>query len=246
MGLAIQKRDIQILKYVFSFRVVSYEQIQRRLFPKSHASAARRRIRALCEENFLRQEFTAVSNKVVRCVSVTDKAWPFISGLWTFEIDSPYFKSESPNHDIRLAEVASRFERLTSFRSLVTENLLQSASALLENPIYRDLATLQADGALSLNGPDGRPYVYGIELEVNRKSLERYNEKLASYYKAGGIDGVIYVCSDKEVMNLVARADRNVRTGRDSIVYMGLESSVLESHGKIYFKNVESKGIALF
>lgn len=246
MAFAIQKRDIQILKYAFSFRVVTYEQIIRRYFPKSDESAAYRRIRALCAEGFLKQEFVPLGNRAIKSVAATEWAWPTISEHWSIEIDSPHFKSESPFHDIRMADIAARFERLTSFRSLMTENLLQSSSALAENPMYRDLRLLQADGALSLNGPDGRPYLYGIELEVSKKTIERYNDKLTSYYRASGIDGVIYVCSNQEIMNLVARSDRQARTGKDSIVYLGLESSVLESKEKIYFKNVESKGIGLF
>lgn len=226
--------------------MVTYEQIIQRYFSKTDESAAYRRIRALCAERFLKQEYVPLGNRAIKSVSVTEQAWPIISEQWSIDIDSPHFKSESPYHDIRMADVAARFERLTSFRSLMTENLLQSSSALAENPLYRDLRLLQADGALSLNGPDGRPYLYGIELEVSKKTQERYNEKLTSYYRASGIDGVVYVCSNQEIMNLVARSDRQIRTGKDSIVYLGLESSVLESKEKIYFKNVESKGIGLF
>lgn len=246
MPLVLQRRDVEILKYAFAYRVVTYNQIRRKYFARNDESTARRRIRLLCKEGYLRASFVCTHDKSIKCVSATEKAWKMIRESWPFEVDNPYFKSESPDHDIRLAEVLLCVEKLSSFQSFMTENLLQSTSALQENQLYRDLAILQADGALLLNGPDGRQYLYGIELELSKKTPERYQEKIRSYYQVSGVDGVIYICATQELMGLIARADRDVRTTPESIVFLGLERSVLESKEKIYFKNVEQKGIGFF
>jgi len=178
-------------------------------------------------------------------VSLNESAWPFIKDSWPFEIDRPYFKSESVEHDVRLAEILLRFQGLTFFADFKTENLLQSSSALADDPVYRDLVNIQPDGALTLKDAQGQSYLYALEFEISRKTLERYRQKLSGYYRAGSLDGVIYVCGNQEIADAIVKIDREIRIGKDSIVYLGTELSVLESHGKMFFKNVERDGIGL-
>lgn len=246
MSIIIQKRDRDILKYVFALRVATYSQIRRRFFAENKNSAAKRRIRALCRARFLRQSRVDLYGRAVVGVSLTERTWPEIVSHWPFEIDKPHFKSESQAHDLRLAEIQLRLEQLTIFRGFMTENLLQSSTALAEHHLYRDLVVLQADGALQLQDPTGHTYLYGVEFEVSKKAPERYESKLSSYYRAGGIDGVIYICGTQEIADLIARTDRKIRPGRDSIVFWELESNVLASQGSMFFRNVESRGIKLF
>ena len=138
----------------------------------------------------------------------------------------PYFKSES-----------------VDFK---TENLLQSSSALADDPVYRDLVNIQADGALTLKDHQGQSYLYAIEFEISKKTLERYRQKLSVYYQAGGLDGVIYICGNQEIADAIAITDREIRTGKDSIVYLATELSVLGNEGKVFFKNVERDGLGLY
>ncbi|MFZ4402790.1 MAG: hypothetical protein ACOYOK_01700 [Pseudobdellovibrionaceae bacterium] len=246
MSIRLQNRDIQILKFIFAFRVASYRQILARYFRDCHRTAAYRRIRDLRKENLLKLESTVVNDQSVDYFRITDQAWQLIKNSWPFDIDTPYFKSESPDHDLRLSEIFFRMENLKSFRSFMTENLLQSSSELKADIKFRDLAKLYADGALVLKGPDGQTYVYGIELELSKKARDRYSEKLKSYYKADGIDGVIYIASSQEISNALTKSDDTVCTQRDSILYLGSEDDVLKSDKKIYFKNSKANGIELF
>lgn len=161
-------------------------------------------------------------------------------------MDRPHFKSESPEHDLRLAEIHSRFECLSLYAGFFSENMFQSSSVLLDTPEYRDLINLQADGALTLKDRAGRHYLYAVELEISKKTIERYQKMLSAYYLAGGIDGVIYIYAHHEVRDLIAKVDREIRTESHSIVYLGDEADVLQSQGKMFFKNVERDGIGLF
>jgi hypothetical protein len=182
----------------------------------------------------------------VKCLGLTDKGWGVIARSWPFEIDRPHFQSESAEHDVRLVRIHSRFEKLTLYADFLSENVLQSSSVLKDKAEYRDLINIQADGALVLKDPNGRRYLYAVELEVSRKAIERYQKKLTAYYRVGGIDGVIYVCADQEIKDLIAKVDREIRTTKDSIVYLADESSVLNSQGKMFFKNVERNGLGLY
>lgn len=246
MKLMLQERDRKILKFVFMFRVVTYDQIRRKFFAASDSSAPRRRIAELCDAHLLKADFVHFRKRPVKCVSLTEKGWEHIADTWSFTIDQPHFKSESAEHDVRLAETHSRFERLSLYADFLSENLLQSSSVLNDTAEYRDLINLQADGALALKDRNGRGYLYAVELEISKKTIERYQKKLSAYYRAGGIDGVIYVCAHHEIKELIAKVDRGIRTDRNSIVYLGDESGVLQSQGKMFFKNVERDGLGLF
>ncbi len=246
MGLVLQQRDLEIMRYVFLFRVVTYDQIRRKFFPKNAGSAARKRIRDLCDAHFLKSFYVQKNKRSLKCVSLCEGAWPSIESYWPFEVDKPYFKSESVEHDIRLAEVVMRLEGLTVFVDFKTENLLQSSSSIADDPAYRDLVNIQADGALTLKDPHGHSYLYAIEFEISKKANERYRQKLSGYYQAGSLDGVIYICGNQEIADVIAKTDREIRTGKDSIVYMGTELSVLGRQGKMFFKNVERDGLGLY
>jgi hypothetical protein len=244
--LMLQERDTRILKFVYASRVASYSQILKRYFKGCHRTAAYRRIRHLRKENFLKLESTVVYDKVLEYFRITEKAWEQICDSWPFTIDSPYFKSESPSHDLRLNSIFFCFEKLKSFKIFLPENLLQSSSALKADMKFRDLARLHADGALVLMGPDGQTYVYGIELELSKKAPDRYQEKLQSYYRADGIDGVIYITADQEIENSLAKIDSDLCKQRDSILYLASETDVLNASHRMYFKNAKVNGIELF
>lgn len=246
MSIKLQKRDIQLLKFVYTFRVASYGQLLKKFFKGCHRTAAYRRIRHLKKEGLLKLGSTVVSERSIDYFRVTDKAWDLICNSWPFEIDSPYFKSESPEHDLRLIDIFFCFEKLKTFRNFMSENLLQSSSELKADMKFRDLAKLYADGALVLKGPDGQTYVYGVELELSKKSPDRYSDKLRSYYNADGIDGVIYITANQEISNAVTKSDTAACNLRDSILYLGLEADVLKFEDKIFFKSTTGNGIELF
>jgi hypothetical protein len=245
MAMIPQSRDRDILQFVYTFRVATYEQIRKKFFSKNHASVAHRRILELCKNDYLAMRFVETAYKPIKCVSLKEKAWPLIVERWPFEMDRTLFKSESPLHDIKLLEVMLRFEKLKAFDDFFSENVLQSSSALLNDPVYRDLVNIQSDGALLLKDPEGRSYLYALEFESSRKSLERYRKKLEAYYRVGSIDGVIYVCGEQGIMDCLAKVNDEVRTEKETILYMGLERSVLESSGELFFKSSLGQGIAL-
>jgi len=165
------------------------------------------------------------------------KIWTAIGEKWPVTIENPLFKSESPEHDIRLAEVLLSLERLKGFRSFFTENLLQSSTALANDPRFRDLAKNHADGGLTLEDERGSLKTYGVEFELSKKSLEGYRDKLLDYYLAQGIDGVFYICSNPGIKTLLARADAEIGKDRRPIVWFADESSVHSGSNEITFSN---------
>jgi len=246
MGMILQERDRKILKFTYAYRVVSFPQIQRRYFAKAFRTVGPRRIHQLVNAGYLQTFVTGEGTDVFKFVLLTEKGWKAIRENWPYEIDNPLLKSESPIHDSRLAELAFAFERLSSFKGLLTENLLQSSSALAGDEKYKALTELQADGALLLAPPKSPLYVYGVEVEISRKSPERYREKLLNYYTASGLDGVLYISNSQIILDALARTDAEIRSKRRSILHLALEKDVLSSSGRIHFRKADGGAIELF
>ena len=178
-----------------------------------------------------------VNGNVTAYLIPLPKCWEVIGKRWPFEVDRPHFKSESSEHDIRVAEIMMRLEKLQCFRSFFTENLLQSSSALADDPTFGDLSRIQSDGALTITGQNGEPEVYAFELEISKKSPERYRDKLTSYFLAKGISGVLYVCPEAEVSVSLAKVESEFGSSRNSILWLALEANVLRLDQPLRFVN---------
>ena len=245
MKVEVQARDIQVMKFVFACRAVTYDQILRRHFPKTHKVVAWRRIRRLAIDGYFKVSVLEIRGRAVRVVQPLPKMWPLIIKKWPFAVEMPHYKSESPEHDVGVAEIFLRFEKLKCFRSFFTENLLQSSITLAEDPRFKETAKLQSDGALVISDPKGEQRVYALEYELSKKSPDRYRQKFIDYYLARGIDGVLYISSEREVASLIARIDEEISQDRDSIVRFCFELSALSANPKMIFSTRERANLEL-
>ena len=245
MAIHIQPRDIRIMRQVYTFRVMTYDQVRRKFFADCYETVARNRLQKLIKYGYFKSFGMEIRGTIVRCLRLTEKAWPIISEKWSFHVDCPHFKSESIEHDVRLGEVILKFERLDLFERYFSENILQSSSTLKQDPVFSDSVNLQSDGVLVVKSLQGGSVVYAIEFEISKKAPDRYNRKLSSYYQANGLDGLLYICGNQEIVEAITQADRRVCTEGDSILYFATELSVLKSEDRIIFKGVDGGGIGL-
>lgn len=237
MKIQIQQRDEQLLKFIYACRVVTPRQVLNRHFSGRHKTAGYARIRALTKAGLIRIGAIGMNGRFTRYIQPLPKCWDIISEKWAFDVDCPHFKSESPEHDIRVTEVLMRLEKLSGFRSFFTENLLQSSSALAEDPRFGALSRIQSDGALTIIGKNGLPEIYAFELELNKKSLDRYREKLTSYFLAKGIDGVFYVSPKTAVPTALAKVEAEFGEHRMPLVWVATEEQALRSDRPLQLVN---------
>jgi len=249
LEIGLTKRDIEMCMYIFENRVATSDQLRRRFFPKNkeHTSAARNRILKLCRQELLRPCVAMANHKIIRYYEIAKEVFPFVCERWGFEIDDPKFHSESPYHDIRLNEIRSVFERFKLFEKYYPENMLQSSSVLQDELRTREAARVQSDGVLLLKDQDNTEFNFAIELETSKKAPDRYTKKLWDYYRnSSQLDGILYICSDQQIINAIVKADKAVREDRDSLLHYALENDVLKSDGQIIFTNAKEGLIGLY
>lgn len=171
MAIHIQPRDIRIMRQVFTLRVMTYDQVRRKFFADCYETVARNRLQKLIKYGYFKSFGMEIRGTFVRCLRLTEKAWPIISEKWSFHVDCPHFKSESIEHDVRLGEVILKFEKLDLFERYFSENILQSSSTLKQDPVFSDSVNVQSDGVLILKSHEGGSAVYAIECEISKRLL---------------------------------------------------------------------------
>lgn len=234
------------MRFVYAHRAVSYSQIWRKFFSDRVKSTISERLKRLRKEGYLRSAMMPIKGDYAeRYFMPSEKSFQFVRHHWDFEIDKPLYKSESIAHDLQLVDLALRMEKLTQFKKLLPENLLQSSSALIQDTFLGDLVRIQSDGALYATGTDGLGYLFALELELSTKNVERYRSKLSSYYLVRGIRGVLYVCADQTIISLLSKADEEVRKNRNSILHFVSLTDALKDSDRIIFRNAKSGGIDL-
>lgn len=244
-GVELQTRDLDILKFIYAQRIVTFAQIRRKFFSQSHKANAARRIRKLQKDNFL--EFVSVfrNNKDERCCLPTVKGYEQVKDQWKFRLHKQLVKSESHEHDIRLTEMLMKLESLRCFGFFFSENLLQSSDDLAGDSVLADFVKIQSDGVLVVVKETGEQGKYPFEMEISSKGVNRYKEKIASYYLARRLAGVLYICASQEIINAVAEADKAVRGQRESILHFTLEKNALAENGKVTFINEKRQTLVM-
>lgn len=246
MRVELQQRDLDLIRFVYAHRAVSFPQIRRKFFANRVKSTISGRLKALRNAGFIKSAMMPIkADYAERYFMPSEKALEFVRHHWGFEIDNPLYKSESIVHDLCLVDLAMRLEKLTCFKKLLTENRLQSSSALTQDDFLGNLVRAQSDGALFVTGKSGSGHLFSLELELSTKNVERYRSKLSNYYLAKGIRGVLYVCADQVIMSLLTKADEEVRKGEKSILHFALLDDALADRDKIIFTNAKSGGIEL-
>lgn len=240
MSLALQPRDIEIIRFVYAHRVASYSQIWQKFFAGRVKSIISDRLKRLRKEGYLKSAMMPIKgNFAERYFMPSKKAFQFVRHHWGFEVDRPLYKSESILHDLRLVDLTIRMERLSQFKKLLPENLLQSSTALVEDPFLGDMVRAQSDGALYVTGKTGRGFLFALEMELSTKNVDRYKSKLSSYYLARGIHAVLYVCADQTIVSLLTKADEEIRKDQDSILHFAFLSDALKDNDRITFRNAK-------
>lgn len=246
MPVVLSKRDIEMMKAIFEHRILTYEQLAHQFFASCDTSTARKRVNKLFREGYLKKRTLDLACGARRAAMLSNKGWLEIESKWDFVIDNPHLRTESPEHDVMLAEVVFRLRRLKSFKSFASENMLQTSLTLISNPAFKELSLLQADGGLSVVDGNSSESVFAFEYELNKKSPERYQEKLMSYYRTNELAGVLYVCRTQEILDSIARCDRAVCRDRTGFVCLALERDVLTSSDRIHFPSPVGEGVELY
>ncbi len=235
-SIEITARDIRIMQFAFEQRAISSEQIRQRFFGMNQSTSVYRRLRGLVNDKYMSRIGIYHNGAMTNVFGLMDKGFQRIRQGYRHEITHPYFKSDSPLHDIGLTAIRARLEKYDMFACYVSENMLQACHEFANSTDYQPYALINSDAALVLKGPT-KEFRVALEFEASDKKGFRYTKKLMQYYMSPEIVAVFYVCRDRHIENLIRVADAEFASQFESKIYTCLEEVVHRSTTPLPFTN---------
>lgn len=231
--VVLTPRDHDLFQSLFRFKVMSFEAIKTRVFDNCHYTAMTRRLRKLEAQKLISRDAFYEDGRMVSVLGLSSK------GLLQFKTDQivrNQFKSNYPEHDLKLERILNRIESLKMVEEVILENELLGFERFSGDPSLKEFVDLRPDAVLKLKVRD-HSFLTALEFELNSKSSGRWKDKLLDYYASGSIDAVLYVCASVSMMNKLLSIDRELNKDAQSKIYFCDSGSILEGHSRITFKN---------
>ena len=231
-------RDLQILSLIFENKVMSRKQIGDIFFPNVSKDTVNRRLRKITNLGLITRKPIELGINIFRSYSLTPKGLAKIKPLLPYDVQGVQVASECPLHDIALNDIRQAFEAKTTVQSYYTENVLQACDDFKSDEQFEPFIALNSDAMVEVDSKVGLLNL-AIEFDMIHKSKDRYRQKVNAYYVKHGIDGVLYVCASKHILNRLLKIDKtvadNYRCGHK--LYFALLENITGAMGELTFTN---------
>lgn len=179
-------RDINVLKFLWRWKISSTAIIQLMLFPQSKPRSTYNKLNRLRKAGFLNLYFLLGGE--LKLWGINKKAFKEIE-IELPVVESKFLRSESPYHDFQTHLVhLGLFKTLSNHNLTIhTEQELRSLNKEELNPLIRSMAH-RPDGYLVFN----KENVVSIEIELSKKSDVQYQEIGTEYGSNESIKSVIW------------------------------------------------------
>ena len=210
-----------------------------RFFHKTAQSTMIRRLQKLFKGKFIGKRGYDSNGRLRVYYFILPHGLSIIKEDFIFETSQPSLKSASVEHDLGLSEIRNKLESYEMVESYYSENYLQNCS--LEDGLQKllPLRELNSDGAIRIKTKVGAFWA-AIEYERRKKPPEKYIEKFTDYYLKSEITAVFYICEGEEIVNLIARTDKEVGHDFGAKIYTTMKKDCDGKGKNLPFKN--SKG----
>ena len=233
-------RDMRIMRSLFESKIASQEQIGNHLFPDVSAQTVNRRLLKIIKLGLIWRKPIAVDDKIIYAYSLTQRGLTKIKPTLPYKVNTKTTLSECPSHDIALNDIRKAFEAKDAVQSYYTENVLQTCTGFRSDRQFRPFVELNSDAMAEVDTRIGVLNL-AIEFDTAHKSKDRYRQKVNAYYVKRRIDGVLYVCASKHILDRLFKIDTEVsdRHKCEHKLYFALLEDVTGAIGKLTFTNAK-------
>ena len=239
-------RDMRIMRLLFESKVMSREQINKKFFPDAVKHTVNIRLHKIMCLGLIKRKPIAVERGVFYGYSLTQRGLAQIKPRLPYEVKAIRSSSECPLHDIALNDIREAFEAKDAVQRYYTENVMQSCDEYHNDRKFQPFIKLNSDAMAEVDTRIGVLNL-AIEFDATHKSTHRYSQKVNAYYVKRGVDGVLYICANKHILNILHKVDTEVsdRHKRKHKLYFALLEDVTGATGKLTFTNAKG-GIFVF
>lgn len=202
----IEKRNQEIVRYILEMKYLKFSQLRKVFFSfvegEKRELYARSAVRKLSELEYITSKEKEINESSLLMATAKGQEYlqKFAEGK---RVAQPVGRVWEPviNHDLMLTDIRQKFEELGLIERWFSEQQLkclpQFASLMKDLP---DAIVMQANGRGQF-----------LELEISRKSNQRYADRISEYrkllasdqVKSQNIIGVMFLCVDEKVHDLL-------------------------------------------
>lgn len=241
LNVTLRERDLQMMRSLFENKIVSREQIGNQFFPGVSMQTVNRRLRKIMSLGLITRTSIIVERGVVYAYRLSKSGLAKIKPMLTYEVKTEGTLSECPLHDIALNDIRKEFEAKDTVKRYYTENVLQTNNDLRGDEKFQPFIDLNSDAMVEVDTKVGVLNL-AVEFDTAHKSKNRYFHKLNAYYGKRIVDGVLYICANKHILNTLLKVDQDVSNRRrcKPRVFFAIFADVTGGCEEVVFRNIDN------
>ena len=236
--MIITKRDIKVLKAIFKNKVATLKQIHKAFFPNTNITNVARFMRRLKGSEYVLSRRYDMTKRSQNIYSITSKGLSLICEFLGLEVEFNSYKSSSILHDLELFNISEHFKKFQQVNKIYYESELQSNSIYLHHEYLNPFVNLKSDRVLKVEVISGEAFL-ALEYERVLKERNRNVRKFENYYDQDKISGVLYLCENNSMIDLLMQIDKEVCPLENSKMYFCNIEDVKNKSNQITFKRFD-------
>ena len=234
----LSERDWRIMCSLFENKIISREQIGNQFFFGASKRAVNKRLRKLVDLGLIARMSVIMGRGAMYSYYLTPRGLTKVKPILAYEVETESRLSDCPLHDIALNDIRQSFEAKDAVQNYYTENVLQTCTGFKSDRQFRPFVELNSDAMAEVNSKVGVLNL-AIEFDTTHKSKDRYRQKVNAYYAKRGVDGVLYVCANKHILNRLLKIDKELADSyrRKPKVYLAMLGDVIGERDEMTFTN---------
>jgi DNA-binding PadR family transcriptional regulator len=205
VNIVLTKRDLQLLYFILKFKVVTFKQIEKRVFSRS-TSTVSKRLSKLRQKGYITVIGRNYENNHSHIYSLTKYGFNTLqkdNGRF-FLVDR--FKSNSVSHDVTLVEIESILSSMNCVENFWPENIIQCSKEFADDDSLSYFRDFNFDGLIKYSSGTSGSFIFGVEYECTQKGFENYKIKLSQIYNHARPQVILYICKDTSIERVIKKS----------------------------------------
>ena len=241
--LRITKRDLSLFQYLYENKIATIRQMERDIFTTGKRAVVTRRINKLIRAKLIKSVSLDGDLRLRRGYSLTELAFNrHVQNIYR-KVERRQFGSNTPFHDLTLADIRYFLEKKKNVKNYITENILQSGSEYLDGRNVERFREHYPDAVLEVRAGE-KWYFLCLEYEASGKSKERYEDFLNDYYYDKRVGGVLFITGKNAISEKLRRIEKEkfslmtpkiyhctldeVLSGKNRLDFVSFKNTILE------------------
>ena len=212
-GIFLQKKDVQLLRYLYGVKVSTYKRIHRDIYKNYTKDSSDLRVRKLEKCGLISGYRTRILNQGEKVLMLTPKGFNAFLKVGTER--RVEIKSDAIEHDLSLVDICHKLMKQKKVEVYLTENELQTWGHILNDGYYSKFVKLNSDSLIKMQTPKGSLKV-PVEYEAMSKSTTRYMKFMDKYYKRNDIPLVLVICKTESILKQMQRVEKETVTSSEN------------------------------